>query len=91
MYFIYVVIVYRNENAEHQFCSEPNNNKISASPIPSEYEYDPYHSTHNQENLIRNVIDSCWKMDNIGGCYRLEVLTELNAYLDVHHMFPTHH
>uniref|UniRef100_A0A8C2H400 Ras association domain-containing protein 2 n=1 Tax=Cyprinus carpio TaxID=7962 RepID=A0A8C2H400_CYPCA len=28
----YVVIVYRNENAEHQFCSEPNNNKISASP-----------------------------------------------------------
>uniref|UniRef100_A0A8C2HPE5 Ras association domain family member 4 n=1 Tax=Cyprinus carpio TaxID=7962 RepID=A0A8C2HPE5_CYPCA len=25
----------RNENAEHQFCSEPNNNKISASPAPS--------------------------------------------------------
>uniref|UniRef100_A0A672Q7J7 Ras association domain family member 4 n=1 Tax=Sinocyclocheilus grahami TaxID=75366 RepID=A0A672Q7J7_SINGR len=25
----------RNETAEHQFCSEPNNNKISASPIPS--------------------------------------------------------
>ncbi|KTF90567.1 hypothetical protein cypCar_00010476 [Cyprinus carpio] len=25
----------RNENAEHQFCSEPNNNKISASPVPS--------------------------------------------------------
>ncbi|XP_050982410.1 ras association domain-containing protein 4a [Labeo rohita] len=25
----------RNENVEHRLCSEPNNNKISASPVPS--------------------------------------------------------
>lgn len=90
MYFSYVVIVYRNENAEHQFCSEPNNNKISASPAPSEYENDPYLSTHSKENLIKNFIDLCCKIDSIGGCYRLYFLTKLNAYLDVHHMFPTH-
>lgn len=44
-----IFVVYRNENGEqsfsYQFSSESNNNKISGTPVPSEYEKDPDLST----------------------------------------------